>query len=120
MNKAVVGALSALILLVAFPVGVNAHHAGAQHNLGQPDYERTASPGESVVLAHTKSPAKHTVCTSHHGTDQAIIHYDNNELPLGPGHCVMVEGSLISATPSGDSRVSVFGWHHIHHGHANK
>jgi hypothetical protein len=120
MNKIVVGALTAVVLLITFPAGVHAQHASSQHNLGQPDYERTVSPGESVVLAHTKSPAEHTVCTSHHGTDSAIIHYDNNELPLGPGNCVMVEGSLISATPSGNSPVSVFGRHHIHHEHANQ
>jgi hypothetical protein len=120
MNKTVVGVLSAVVLFVAFPAGVYAQHAGAQHNLGQPDYERTASPGENAVLAHTKSPAKHTICQTLHDTDQAIIHYDNNEMTLGPGHCVMVEASVISATPSGDSRVNVFGWHHLHHGHANK
>jgi hypothetical protein len=117
MNKTVVGALSALALLVAFPAGLHAHHAGAQHNLGQPDYERTASSGEKTVLAHTKSAAKHTICQTLHDTDQAIIHYDDNEMILGPGHCVEVEASYISAAPATDgTKVHVYGWDHHHRG----
>lgn len=120
MKKIIVGTLSALVLLVAFPAGSHAQHAVAKHNLGQPDYDRTASSGDKTVLAHTKSPATHTVCQTLHDSDQAIIHYDNNEMTLGPGHCVMVEASYISAAASTDgSQVHVYGWNH-HHGTAKE
>jgi hypothetical protein len=112
MNKTVVGALSAVVLFVAFPADVHAQRAGAQHNQGQVDYERSASSGQETVLVHTKSPAKHTVCQTLHDSDQAIIHYDDNEMILGPGHCVMVEAQKITATSSGDSRVNLYGRHH--------
>jgi hypothetical protein len=120
MNKTVVGAVSAVFLLVAFSSEVSAQRAGAQHNQGLPDYDRGLSPGETATLVHTKSPTKHTICQNLHDRDQAIIHYDDNEMILGPGHCVLVEASTVTATPSGDSRVNVFGWHHLDHGHANK
>jgi hypothetical protein len=117
MKKIIVGTLSALFLLVVFPVGVQAHHAKAIHDRGQPDYERTASSGEKTVLAHTKSPTKHTVCQAHHDADPAIIHYDNNETILGPGHCVMVEASYVSGAASTDgSQVQLYGWNHHDHG----
>jgi hypothetical protein len=119
MNKIVVGFLSAVGLFVIFPADAYAHHTNSQHR-GAPAFERTISPGENAVLAHTKSPAKHTICQLIKDGNHAIIHYDDNEMTLGPGHCVMVEASYISASPSGDSPVSVFGFHntprHLHAG----
>jgi hypothetical protein len=112
MNKILVGTLSAVVLFLAFPADVHAQRAGAQHNQGQVDYARSASSGQETVLAHTKSPAKHTVCQTLHDSDQAIIHYDDNEMVLGPGHCVMVEAQKITATSSGDSTVHLFGRRH--------
>ena len=119
MPKIIVGLLSGMVLFLAVPaMAHDGDHAGARMNLGQPDYERTVTGSEQAVLAHTKSPNKHTVCASRHNTDHAIIHYDNNELTLDPGHCVLVEASYLTANPSGTERTSVFGWHHIHHEHA--
>lgn len=115
MNKSLFGVFSALVLVAAIPGAAHAQRAYAKHNLGQPDYERAASSGEETVLAHTKSPGLHTVCQTLHDSDQAIIHYDNNKMTLGPGHCVMVEASNITATTSAASgeQVGVFGYHHV-------
>ena len=112
MPKIMVGLLSGMVLFLAVPGMAQAQHAGARMHLGQPDYERTVTGSEQAVLAHTKSPNKHTVCASRHNTNHAIIHYDNNELTLDPGHCVLVEASYLTANPSGTERTSVFGWHH--------
>lgn len=118
MQKLMIGILSVVVLLMAVPaVAHDGTSAGARMNLGQPDYERTVTGSEQAVLAHTKSPNKHTVCASRHNTNHAIIHYDNNETTLDPGHCVLLEASYLTANPSGTERTSVFGWHHPSHQH---
>lgn len=115
MNIRLASVLTAIIVVMSLPGVAEAQRAGARHNLGQPDYERTAAASESAVLVHTKSPGLHTVCQSLGDTEKAVIHYDNNELTLAPGHCVEVEASYITASSSGSSSVDVFGYHHITH-----
>jgi hypothetical protein len=113
MPKLIFGLLSGTVLFLAVPaMADHGDHAGARMNLGQPDYERTVSGSEPATLVHTKAPAKHTICQILRDTDMAIIHYDDNKMILGPGHCVLVEASYITVQSSEGVRASVFGWHH--------
>jgi hypothetical protein len=109
------GALFAAIMIMALPEAAYAQRAYAKHNLGLPDYERTAPPGEETMLVHTKSPGMHTVCQTLRDNEKAVIRYDNNEVTLGPGHCVEVEASYITAKPESASAqpVGVYGYHHV-------
>lgn len=108
------GGVFAAILIATLPQAAEAQHAWARHHMGMPDYEATAPSGQDTVLVHTKSPGLHTVCQSQHDQDKAIIHYDDNEMTIGPGQCVEVEASYITAKPLKDGQqVGVFGYHHV-------